>query len=446
MIYWIIGILIIIVIMRKRILRFLGKVFGREKRREFKNKPITEKPLEPKPKPVQPKSFRIILKEGTDQTQSLQAQIDAIPDGTPGQPNIIQLPEGKFWTEGGENNPRGKNHIIRFVNRKHLIVKGNPDNYTVFFTKAPAVPYENSVRDNSHSLRRHFWIENCLYIQFNYIHVEGSNLIEGDLIGTTPELTPEFWKGGKDNGSGRGAPAYRAVWESEHAFDIRSSEDITIENCSINGVWGDAIYAGGSPSFPTKNLVVRNVNARFTGRQGFAAANCVDGLLLDGFNLEFGRRAAIDFEPHSDSGYVRNAEVKNCYLHTLQTAFAAIGRGDVSNINIHDNVYKTHGATIACWDSQFKSTRKNWIFKNNKREGGFGSPLAPIRFQMIEGVVIEDNYEPISKGQSETYVDVRNCKNVAVRRNETIYGSKIISLNSNVVSENNIPELEIIEL
>lgn len=390
--------------------------------------------------------------ENIDQTVSLQQQIDKIPDGNPEAWNVIQLPEGKFWTEGdSEYKHLQDDGIITIWNRKNLIIRG--DN-TIFYTKAPATPYGGNVGKNDYSYRRHIWIRFSSNIVIENIKIEGSNNIDGRLIGTTPEFTPEFWKGGPDTGSIGGSPAYTSYWEQEHALDIRASTNVTVRNFDVDGVWGDGIYIGGDQRFnenlqknewvPAVNTIIQDCHLRYTGRQGIAAGNNVEGLLIENVIGELGRRAFIDLEPDLTANYIDGVEIRNCRTNTAQTVIAAVGNGRVDNVYIHDNAFSGGGHFIICYDSLKKTKRKNWRVENNTRTGGFGSPIADIRFALTDNIILKGNNTKVGATQSRKSAEFTNCQNVKVIGNDFGNGKYIDGRGSEIILENNTPKQKIL--
>lgn len=375
--------------------------------------------------------------DGDDQTIAIRNFLAAVPDGTPEAPTVIRFDAGRYHTEGDlANNPRGANGVILLQNRCNLIIEGpSPTDPAIFYTTAPAVPYATNVDNNNHSLRRHFWLKNCTNITLRNLRVEGSNYTEGKILVAG---TPVFWEGGADNGSQPGFPGYRASWELEHAFDVTDSQNITIEDCSVDSVWGDGVYVGNSPKSGSNGVTLRRLHLRWTGRQGVGAANCRN-VLMDGITVDHGRRAAIDLEPFSDSGFVTDVEICNCTLHPLQTQFAAFGRGDVSRINIHDNTLYGTGGTLLCADSGLVARRSDWTLRNNIRVSNFGSPLAPLRFTMTDNIVIDSNTIPVVATQSRKCVTFNDCQGaLLVTNNNFGQGTLIEAINSApVVNEGN---------
>lgn len=381
------------------------------------------------------KVFEIdVLPEEFDQTDYIQAQLDVIPDGSLFAPTIIRFPEGRWWTEGNSDNIGiGKdNAILLFKNKKFFIVEGGS-----FYTKAPFSKYGGNISKNDYSHRRHIKFSGCEDFKVRRISVEGSNVIDGRLIGTTPELTPSFWKGGNDDGSFGGAPAYKSYWEFEHAFDFASCKRFIVQDVKANGVWGDGICLGvGNEDFEIKDAYLR-----FVGRQGVAIYDSRRGL-LDGVIVDLGRRAAIDKEPFHDAGYADEIEIKNCKLHAIQVPFAALGLGTVNDINIHDNEY-SGGSSIICGDSARRTMRKNWVFKNNVRTNVFGSPSADIKFHMTDNVLIEGNTIQLAKTQGQRIAQFEDCKRVEFLENNFTNAKEIVTRNSEVKTDNK--EIEIKE-
>lgn len=452
---------------------------------------------EPDPKPVS-KVFEIDIKDdGTDQTNYIQDQINKIPDGAGfvtdkvkpfellkkfignkwsewtfeilgfGERvfNIIRFPEGRFWTEGDiANNPYGRAGVFLIRDRHNLIFEGSK---TTFYTKAPAIPFGGNVGKNILSWRRHFWFRECSNIIVRKIRVEGSNQIDGRLIGTTPELTPDFWyltnlrEAGIDNweylkdeegnripapndsGSIGGAPAYKSYWEQEHAFDFRDCENVLMHDCEVFGVWGDGVYIGADYG-ESRNIVIKDCYFKFTGRQGIAGANNARNILVENVEIELGRRADIDWEPHSRGGYVIGAIVRNSKLHAVQVPIAALGNGNVSDIQILDNEFSGGNFIIAGdSDRQNPILRGNWIVKGNKRTNWFGSPMASSSFYHMENILFEGNFDQVSSKQERESIAFEDCSGELIVRDNNFSGGIYIQKLGNttdITLENNTPE------
>lgn len=371
-----------------------------------------------------------------DLTDFVQAELDKFPNGTLLAPTVIEF-EGEFWTEGNAVKSKAVNAALHILNKEFFIIRGG-----TFYTKAPSIPYGGNIGENRYSHRRHFRFEDCKGFKIEPMIIKGSNTTDGELIGTTPEHTPDFWKGGKDNGAiGIGFAAYKSYWEFEHGLDFIGCVNFTVDGAIINGMWGDGICVGQG----NDNFIIRNNKISWCGRQVMAFYSCRNGL-IEYNEDESCRRAGYDFEPNGANGYVENIEVRYNKLAPMMTVFAALGRGRVDNINIHHNEYKTNGGTINLGDSSSITTRKNIAFTDNVRLNGFGSPNSPVKFKLVDNILIKGNNETLSARQSQSYMHAVDCKNVNVIDNVVPHGRIINSTNSEVFAEGNTPELEIIIL
>lgn len=382
--------------------------------------------------------FIPLADDGSDQTAIIQEQIDAAPDGTPEHPTVIQFPPGRYHTEGDlANNPRGLKGVLHIVNRHHLIFEGAAvDNKTVMYTEAPAVPYNTSIDNNTYSNRRHFWLDKCSNIAVRNIRIEGSNNTAGPSL--TPGM-PAFWLGGPDKGSKAGYPGYRAPWEFEHAFDITSCDNVLIEDCEGDNIWGDGVYIGGRSVSPSTNITLRRIYTHWTGRQGIALANCRN-VTIEACQAIKGRRSGIDLEPYNDEGFVTDVEIFGCTVHPLQTQIAAAGRGDVSRVNIHHNTFNGQGGALVVGDAAGLMRRSDWIYANNVRLAKLGAPAAAFKFTKVDNVTIDGNVVPISANQSRKCVLFNDCQgSLIVTNNDFDDGCYVDAVNSaEVVNEGNI--------
>jgi len=401
-----------------------------------------EKPVEPipiEPKPVSKIYYIELPKDGSDVTTLIQSQINSIPDGVDNLPNIIQFPDGVYWTEGF-NISRENKGIISFYKRNNLIVRGEK---TILYTKRPGLDHQGSVQGNDYSHRRHVWIQNSTHIEIT-LTIEGSNKVIGSKVDREPDFTPDWWIYGEDNGAFGDAPAYKEYLEFEHAFASENSHYITFNNCNVNGVFGDGICIGGDvKTGGSSNIKVLGGNITNTGRQQVAIYNS-RYVLIDGLVTSRGRRSIFDLENYSDDGFIEFVEIRNTNTYATHTFIAALGRGIVNNINIQNNKFRTPGRTLVC-QGRSGIRRSNWKFTDNARvDYGFGSPISSIGFGMTDNILIENNFEPIAGSQSRSPASFTDCKNVKIKGNDFKYGIYIKSDNYEVTASNNNPVQQIV--
>ena len=363
--------------------------------------------------PIKPDSIR-------DLTLQFKIFFDTLQSGTENRRVILSFYPGKYLIDGDsafnsirdkDGKLRGAYGAIEIKGKKYLTINGEG---ATFVSNAPAVPYNSTISGNGYSRRRHIFLTESNNIALLNITLKGSNYTRGDSL---KNGQPIFWHGKADRQGRSGAPGYRAAWEFEHGIAVHGCDSITIDNANISAVWGDAVYLGNYPSAPTTRAIVRNSYFEKIGRQGVALCN-TDSTLIENITLRFGRRSAIDFEPYNSEGFVRNVVVRNCDLKTQLTVIASAGNGDVSGVKIIGNKYHTTGHFISCFDSREITRRSNWLVENNERLNSFGSPSAPIRFGMTDGIVIRNNIETISEKQSRTIAYFSDCTGIVIEGND----------------------------
>ncbi|WP_299153037.1 right-handed parallel beta-helix repeat-containing protein [uncultured Christiangramia sp.] len=391
-------------------------------------------------------TFDLVEDSGIDQTKAIQDVLDKAENGYIDKNgdtivNVIQFPEGKYWTEGFDVGLK-KKYVIGLLNKEFIDIEASG---ATLYTKAPGHPYGGDIGKGRYSHRRHFWIENSKFIEIQGLRIEGSNTIQGDLLGTTKAYTPDFWKaGGLDRGAHGDVPAYASYLEFEHGYAVNESQNITFDNCSVYGVWGDGFYLGNKVSEGgSRNIKILNSVVDFVGRQGFAAS-VADGVIIDNCEFKRVRRAPIDFEPYGATGYVNNVRLTNTYLEGFHGGIAALGRGQVNNIYIENVKINSPGPDISCWDSAGKTVRENWHVKNLSRVRSYGSHVGSIRFKKTNNITIENSFVPIAKSQSKKSMELTDCENVTITGNDFTNGLYIISENSSVTAKGNTPKQEII--
>lgn len=384
-----------------------------------------------------------------DQTAIIQAQIDAVPDGVPGSPNIIRFPvglsTGKYFTQGDlANNPRGTNGVLNFTDRHHLIIEGpSAANPATFYTVSPAVPWSSEISLNQHSLRRHFWFQGCTNITVrDSIRVEGSNYTFAPNLANG---TPTFWLGGADNGGLPTSRGYRAPWELEHAFAFDGCDTVVFAG-QCQDVWGDGVYLGRYGVVGCTNVTIGAAVLVGTGRQGvamsFAADVLVDGVQI-GTDLIRPRRAAFDLEPVT-TWVVERVEVQNfeVWMGNMVT-IAALGSSRVDDIHFHDGVVHGGGGSKCEVGASNGVQRANWIVESIVWDGPFGSPQAAMRFTKVVNVTVRNVDVPIATTQSRKAVGFVDCTGTLIVENSRFPGALWVDyLNSSIPQlVNNTPVL-----
>lgn len=300
-------------------------------------------------------------RDGRDVTKRILRQISRAPDGA-----IIQFRPGRYRCEGS----------LIIQGRRGLTFRG------------PATIYATSLGPldpRGMSQRRHFWFIGCTDITVRNLKVRSTNV--------KPDQREGFG-------------SYLAQYEFEHGFAFHECQGVMVVRCSTVGTWGDGLYIGNQS--PSRNVRVKDFSVSFNGRQGVALSNA-DDVVLDNVVISNTRRAGFDLEPSTSNWHVRNVEIKNSFVNGYHVAFAALGRGDVSNINIHHNSIQGPGVPWVYVKASDLTRRSNWRIADNIVLNGLGSPVAALRFGYVENVSIERNVSPVSTAQSQQCASFTDC-------------------------------------
>jgi hypothetical protein len=201
-----------------------------------------------------------------------------------------------------------------------------------------------------------------------------------------------------------GFGSYRRAMEFEHALSFSGVQGVTIEDVSIDAVFGDGIYFGGEPA--NTNVRISRVTIDRNGRQGIGLTN-VDGALLDGVTLLHSRRSGFDFEPNPGWA-VRNVEVRNSYTFSRLLPFAAGGLGQVSGIYLHHNTIDGASVPWVYVGASDGTRRRDWRIYDNRVLRDLGSPMPMLYFVNVDNVDVRRNISHASRSRGMTAVEFRN--------------------------------------
>lgn len=316
-------------------------------------------PVEPAPAPS-PTGGRVVeivaATDGTDQTAAIQAQIDAAPDGTAGDPTVIRFPvgesKGTYRVEG----------TLSLVNKSHVVLEGP------------------SPGDKAHLKRTQVSTADPWQLHSNW-HVEvyrSSDVVVRNILvesywypGQTTALDgdgqPLVTRYGAENGvrAGFAVSPSSAAAEREIAFQVCGSANVVIEdtralnvrsyNCQVT------MTSDGLPPVRSSNVTFRNMLAQYCG--GWAAAVVsATGVLIDNVRSEKCGFGGIDLEPIGPLEEIHGVEIKNCRIEGNGIAFAANGTNPVDDVYIHDCHVECHNGwpLVMSVDHFSPYRRRNW--------------------------------------------------------------------------------------
>lgn len=345
--------------------------------------------------------------DGSDASASIQAQIDAAPNGA-----TIIFPVGK-------NQGRYRvDHRIVVKQRSGLTFQGpSPSNPATFWTDKTGLevdPAKYKYVDGK-STRSHWRIEKSSNITLKNLRIEGPNDYR-DAEG----YTSWTYDGGK--------------YEGEHGFVTLGGSNITIEDSQIDSVFGDGVAANNASGVGTVGVTVRRVTTTSNGRHGFSTQSA-HNVLIDGLRVVKGGSNGISFEPNAIQETVENVEVKNSVIDTRVVALAHMGSRSSSDIWIHDNVVEH---AIASWPmfvsnpNDGVSRRRNLTFERNKQlfqsTAGYG-----ISIVRTDGIVIRDNEIPTSNKSKAAAINLEDVGGTLTIRNNAFAVSPAVYIRDGVV-------------
>lgn len=275
---------------------------------------------------------------------------------------------------------------IRMVDRSGLVIDGGGAR----FRRLDVVVPPGRVREAGGD--RIFWFVGGRDIVVRGLRIEGTN---------------------RTSDKGEGFGSYVAALELEHGLAFQGVQGVTVEDVTVDAVFGDGIYLGrvattpGHPGTPTTSVRISRVTIDRNGRQGIGIAAAV-GVLIEDVKILHSRRAGVDLEPAGANWRVANVEVRNTYIRSHLIPFAAGGRGEVSDVYIHDNTIDSGDGTEGTWvhvTSGRGARRQNWRVYGNRVIGVISSPRAALIFGGVDNVDIRRNV---------SHLDVRRPRRVAV--------------------------------
>ncbi len=146
----------------------------------------------------------------------------------------------------------------------------------------------------------------------------------------------------------------QAEWR--HGLNVKSSNNILIQDLTIEFTGGDGIYLGVSKKgVPCRNVVIRRVDCNENNRQGISVISA-ENLLIEDSVLRntngTAPEAGIDFEPNGDTEVLKNCVMRNC----------------VCERNAGDG-YEFYLPNLTERSEDFSFVIENCVSKNNRRNG-----------------------------------------------------------------------------
>lgn len=305
--------------------------------------------------------FEIALNaDGTDQTESLMAQLDAIPDGA-----LIRIDPGTYRIDG----------TVLLENRHGLTLD------------LSNVTFHNEIAADRTDR-----------------HVEIVDSTDITLIGLRMESTNT-----QEDPDRPGFPIYNPEREHQHAFGVYDSQGISLRGVAASAVWGDGLYIAGS----SDGVNVNGFTVTGVGRQGIAIVEGAN-IVVDGYTLTGGRQSGFDIEPNTSDAVVRNVTIRNATISSWQVAFTAGGAGFVTDVLVDG--YTVHRSVDAPFRVARGDGRANFEFRNLVVTYTI-SPSAGccgISLEGVDGVIIDTVKMDFAPQFDITAIRCVDCTDVSV--------------------------------
>lgn len=223
------------------------------------------------------------------------------------------------------------------------------------------------------------WNAMIKFINVTRSSITGLNIRGINTVSDKPELRPRYGAWGEKSGF-------------DHGIALLGVQDVTLSDSTVDAVFGDGVYIGGSDQFPrAKRVQVRNVAIDRNGRQGIAITSAAR-VLLDDVTISHSRRSGIDMEPHRDK-VVSKVEIKNSTITSRLLAITGSGVGTVNDVFIHNNTFLRSALPLVHDRSSGVGTQRRygWQVVDNKVAFTVRSSAAAMVFGNTDDVLVQGN-------------------------------------------------------
>lgn len=322
--------------------------------------------------------------DGSDETASWQAQINAIPDGAASDdPNVVILPSTPVGSSGFRING-----VFKTNNRHNLIFTTRPGKRCKIYTDLNGIDMRIQVGHMTNAtvsagtlnkvtstgagftgsmVGDKIWISGAgaggtnllatiaTFIDANNVtfNPPASTAVSGATIDFGNSNRPHWQINGStfltienvdivgpnvartlgDDGYFASSPQDK---ENESAWScIAATTDITLNDCTFDSVCGDGVLATGTDTAGRcYRITVNRMTGQFAGRCGFALVN-VDGFSATDCSVQWNGQNGVDMEPNGTNQRVDNSSFLRCvmsghnYVASLTGATAG-SKGDMT--------------------------------------------------------------------------------------------------------------------
>lgn len=253
--------------------------------------------------------------------------------------------------------------------------------------------------------RAHWRFTRCHDLTLNDPHVVGAN----PFAGTTD-------------------PAYDALYESQHAFEIRGGTNYTINNPVASDIYGDFIYLTDSAGW-VDGVHINNVAFARNGRQGISVI-AARNVVIDGGTLAEIRRTFCDIEPNTISQGAANINIGNLTVTNVRLNFLSSKGADamVDGVTMHD-IHMLGTAWTSALTAEINPPtirRRNFTIRDCTAVNQYGTARGDsLHIVRVDGLTVTGCTQPMQAGRGMALVGAVNCTAVDVHGNTVANGIEL---------------------
>lgn len=223
-------------------------------------------------------------------------------------------------------------------------------------------------------------LTNVRDVTLQRVHLLGSNTVSDKV-----KLRPKYG-------------AWNSTMEADHGIHLQGVQRVTLQNLTVDAIFGDGVYIGGSDAHAQSSAVqLRSVDIDRNGRQGVAVTSARD-VLLDNVTIAHSRRAGVDLEPHPGRD-VSRIEIRRSHITSWLRAINSAGTGAVNDVYVHDNEFLRSAVPVVFNRGGPRAApRQGWDVIDNTIAFTVRSSAAAMVFGRTSDVLVHGNRARFSLG------------------------------------------------
>jgi hypothetical protein len=197
---------------------------------------------------------------------------------------------------------------------------------------------------------------------------------------------------------------YWDIYETDHAFDVKGSTNLTIRDTTVRQVFGDFVYVDDSQwpihsgiNVPTTNLLVSGNTFRTAGRHGLGVAGLAVGVRFENNLVRHVGRSGIDFELHPGKS-ISQFEIVGNTFRDFRLNWIAAGEGAATDIFVGFNQILGDSMHIKIGPRYQPAYHERWTFEGNTSDFPHRSDKEVFFMHHVAGATFIGNVQPMYTG------------------------------------------------